>query len=608
MVTAAALSFAWALRFEFSFPRQRLLLAAIPVLVLLRVAALYRFDLQHGYWRYSSIADAFSIVKAVTISTAAFCVVIRYGMHIMAFPLSVYFLEPMMSILGLGATRMGVRAGTVYLERAGMSLERRRAVIIGAGFAGQMLVRELHASARHVPVAVVDDDSSKQGAMLHGVRIEGAISELAAVVARHHADEVLIAIPSATRAQMFRIVETCNAANVRYRTVPSLRDLAAGTVKIDELREINLEDLLGRQPVDLQLEPVRRVLDGKVILVTGAAGSIGSELSWQIVGFEPDVLICVDHDESALFQLEYRLKARKSRTQVIYCVEDIGDTDRMRTLLLRNEVDFVFHAAAYKHVPMMERNVSKALRNNVFALRRLVGAAEECGVTAFLLISSDKAVNPTNVMGCTKRIGELILSSRRERHMRCVSVRFGNVLGSQGSVIPLFQQQLRDGLPLTITHPDITRFFMTISEAVSLVLQGFTIGQHGDILVLDMGEPISIRRMAKALIHFSGYSENQVKMVYTGLRPGEKLYEELFYEFETRLETGCEKVFRTKGPSIHWEELDSRLRYMESQIPIASDEQLKMLMSEFVPEYSVDGALESFERIPVAIRANAASS
>ena len=268
-------------------------------------------------------------------------------------------------------------------------------------------------------------------------------------------------------------------------------------------------------------------------------------------------------------------------------MEDVGDTDRIRKMMVEHGVDFIFHAAAYKHVPLMERNPRKAVKNNIVALRRLVDAAEDSGVDTFLLISSDKAVHPTNVMGCTKRVGELILSAKPNRRMRCVSVRFGNVLGSQGSVIPLFQQQLREQKPITITHPDITRFFMTISESVSLVLQAFSIGERGDILVLDMGEPISILRMAKTLIHLCGYADQNVPIVFTGLRPGEKLFEELFYESETQVPTGREKVLRTQGRILNWGDLEVRLRNLESLLHDGSDEQLKRGLAAIVPEYKI---------------------
>ena len=587
-ITAFALILAWTLRFDFSLPHSRILFSAMPILMLLRIAAIYRFHLDHGYWRFSGITDALNILKAVSVSSLVFLIVIRYVFGLTAFPLSIYPLELILSAFGLGGSRVMVRSIQIALERRVCTRERLRAVIIGAGFAGQMLVRELHQSnGTHTPIAMLDDDPAKRGAMLHGVRVEADLSQLATVVRKYKADVVLIAIPSATREQMFRIVEVCQKAKIRYLSIPALGDIASGKLRIGDFREIHLQDLLGRDPVELELESVRRLIAQSVVMVTGAAGSIGSELCSQILLFEPKTLICVDHDESGLFNLEQETLSRESTTDVLYCVEDVGDSDRIQALLLQYEVRFIFHAAAYKHVPLMEQNPRKALKNNVFALRRLVDIAEDCGVDSFVLISSDKAVNPTSVMGCTKRIGELILAARSSRRMQCVSVRFGNVLGSQGSVVPLFQQQLRRNKPLTITHPDITRFFMTTCEAVSLVLQAFSVGKNGDILVLDMGEPISILRMAKTLISLSGHSESEVPIMFTGLRPGEKLYEELFYHSEKRLRTELQKILRTQGKMLKWVDLDAKLRRLEFMLDDANDDRLKQAMAEIVPEYEV---------------------
>lgn len=607
-ITAGALAAAWALRFDFSFPHARILLESLPILLVFRVIAIYHFHLGHGYWRFAGITDAVNILKAVLASSAAFFLAIQL-LNLPWFPRSVYPLEIIISCLGLGGCRFGVRAILMSTERQNRAANSTRAVIVGAGFAGQMLVRELlRPGSTHFPVVFADDDSGKWGAQIHGVPVEGDVSKLRQVVEKYKAEEVLIAVPSATREQMFRIVECCHNAGVRFRSIPSLAEITSGRIQVGELREIALEDLLGRDPVHLDLEPVRRLLEQQVVMVTGAAGSIGSELCSQILNFGPKMMICVDHDETGLFNLEQDMTRRPGKTVVRYCVEDIADRDRMRALMTDYRVDFVFHAAAYKHVPLMERNARKALLNNVFALRQLVELAEEAGVHSFVMISSDKAVNPTNVMGCTKRIGELLLAARQNRRMRCVSVRFGNVLGSQGSVVPIFQQQIREGRPITITHPEMTRFFMTISESVSLVLQAFVVGEHGDILVLDMGAPVSIVRMAKTLINLCGHSDREVPIVYSGLRPGEKLYEELFYASEKPVRTSCQKVMRTQGQIVHWSELETRLRKLESLLNTGSDEQLKRGMSAIVPEYGVaEPGTPAVRRIdrPAAARAAA---
>jgi len=371
---------------------------------------------------------------------------------------------------------------------------------------------------------------------------------------------------------------------VSYRTVPSLSDLMAGKLEITELQELNLDDLLGREPVRLDSSGVRARIEGRVVMVTGAAGSIGSELCRQIVRHAPSMIICVDQSETPLYYLQQRLLT-DTKVPIVCAVTDVGDKARMRQLIRHNEVQTIFHAAAYKHVPMVEANAYEGLQNNVFALLDLFEVAEECGCEDFLLISSDKAVTPSSLMGCTKRLGELVVAARHERAMRCVSVRFGNVLGSQGSVIPLFRSQIREGSAITVTHPEITRYFMTIPEAVSLTLQAFTIGEHGDILVLDMGEPIRIVDLARTLIRMSGKSEAQVPIVFTGLRPGEKLHESLFYETETRLKTPLQQVMRVRGPQINWFHLQRGLRDLESAVRSNDEYQIRCLVKELIPEY-----------------------
>jgi FlaA1/EpsC-like NDP-sugar epimerase len=399
---------------------------------------------------------------------------------------------------------------------------------------------------------------------------------------------------------MQRITECCDRTGLFFRTIPGLGDLIHGKAAVDQLRDVNLEDLLGRPAVNLNLDSVRRGIAGRVVMVTGAAGSIGSELSRQLLSYGPTKLVCVDQAETPLFYLQHAnadLKGDK-----VYRVADITDSARMREIIREHGVRVIFHAAAYKHVPMMEENLQEALKNNVFGLLSLVEAADQSGCDDFLLISSDKAVSPTSFMGCTKRIGELILAARPSSRMRCVSVRFGNVLGSQGSVIPLFQEQIRSRRQITVTHPDVTRYFMTIPEAVSLVLQAFSIGEKGDTLVLDMGKPIRILDMAKTLIRLSGIPQDQVKIVFTGLRPGEKLFENLFYSFERRLSTSVQKVLRTRGPYIEWSELRGQLAALGSESATGIADRIRARVKEIVPEYQWATSSDS-RRGPAAIPA-----
>src|SRR5207253_2193444 len=472
LLILASLMTAWLLRFEFSLPHFSLLLQAAPLLLGFRLLAMRRYNLFHGYWRYTSVRDAADIAKAVAVGSAAFFVVLRFVLGVTVFPLSIYLLEALLTVAALGGVRVLSRMILKPVERRSRD-DRSRVLIVGAGSAAELLIREL-AHTDYEVVGCVDDDRAKQGVRLHGVQVVGTIDELAAVAAAYAVAEILIAMPSVTGLRMRRVIERCQASGRKFKTIPGLSDLAKGRVTVNQLRDVDVEDLLGRDPVRLDLEAVRRHLAGQVVMVTGAAGSIGSELCRQILDYAPAKLICLDQAETALFYLQLKLDRLKYRDRIEYCVSDITDGTSMRTLLRTRGVQIIFNAAAYKHVPLMESNSAEAMRNNVFGLLTLLQAAEDAGCERFLLISSDKAVNPTSVMGCTKRLGELILASRPSR-MRCVSVRFGNVLGSQGSVVPVFQQQIRKDGQVTVTHREITRFFMTIPEAVSLVLQAFTI-------------------------------------------------------------------------------------------------------------------------------------
>ena len=573
---------AWLLRFDFTFPQPKLFLRALPLLLLLRMAAMARFHLFHGYWRYSGISDALDVVKAVMLGSLAFLLVERWILRQSSLPISFYFLEAMLTALALGGIRILSRVWIQRSERRATWQTAKSVVVVGAGCGAAMLLRELPRSG-YTAVALVDDDRAKASVALNGIRVAGSIAGLQAVVDRYHPDEIMIAIPSATSEQMRRITEVCHRTGVRFRTVPGLADLIHGTVTVDQMREVNLQDLLGRDPVQLNLDTVKCQIAGRVIMVTGAAGSIGSELCRQLLSYGPAKLVCVDQAETPLFYLQHATS--DSKVEKAYCVADITDPVRMREILEQHHVQAIFHAAAYKHVPLMEHNLQEAVKNNVFGLLSLMEVACQCDCEDFLLISSDKAVTPSSFMGCTKRIGELIVAARPSGRMRCVSVRFGNVLGSQGSVIPLFQEQIRSKRQITVTHPDITRYFMTIPEAVSLVLQAFAIGNSGDILVLDMGEPVRILDMAKTLVQLSGIPPGEVEIVFTGLRPGEKLFEELFYDFERRLNTAAQKVFRTQGQLVSWPRLLAHLEVLRAESVAGVPHRIRAEVKEIVPQY-----------------------
>lgn len=595
LVSLAAVS-AWALRFEFHLPNLQLLLTLLPILITYRLAAFARFGLLHGYWRYTGLHDGIDMLKALLLSSAAFLLCVRYLLRIRAFPLSVYCLELLLAAFVLLGVRLLYRA---FMQSKpvvpGPDRRRsRRVVIVGAGFAAQLLIRELkQAGPAWIVVGCVDDEKAKVGSKVHGVPVLGTIEQLPELCSKNRAFEVLIAMPSATAVQMQRVVQICYAARLRYRTVPSLRELVAGQSSLGQLREVKLDDLLGRDPVHLDLEPVRRMIRGTPVLVTGAAGSIGSELTYQLLRYCPSVLVCLDQDESGLFELQQRLSPLNSDAKVEFCIADINDTNRVEAILSRFAITTVFHAAAYKHVPLTESNVSEALRNNVFGLMSMLDAADACHCSSFVLISSDKAVNPSSFMGSTKRLGELILAARPTSNMRCVTVRFGNVLGSQGSVVPLFQQQIRTTRRITVTHPEITRYFMTIPEAVALVLQAFAAGEHRDLLVLDMGKPVQIVDLANTLVKLSGIPENEVEIAFTGLRPGEKLYEELFYQYEEPSATSVGKIMRAKSSTISWETLTWHLGALHTMISNETEAAIRARMKQIIPEYGYTATLEA---------------
>src|SRR6185437_11856157 len=519
-----ALVGAWLLRFDFSLPYRSILFTAAPILIFLRLLALGAFGLSHGWWRYAGVNDAFDVLKGTALGSAAFFIIIRWTLGLSSFPRSIYFIEPLLTIILLAGVRLVSRA---FFDSVHHDARDRRVAIIGAGVAAQMILRELRQPRSNcIAVACFDDDASKKGLKIQGVPVMGAMDDLPAVLAKHPVGEILIAIPSANAAQMQRIVSVCEKTGVRFRTVPSLRELLSGNDGISQLREVNLEDLLGREPVHLDVSSVGPQICNKTVLVTGAAGSIGSELCRQLLACHPKKLLCADRNETGMFYLHRELEKLCPPTAARFCLTDVSIPDEIARFCRAERPQVIYHAAANKHAPLTQTNVREAVRNNVLGLLAILEAAERNGCQSFVFISSDKAVEPSGAMGATKRVGELILSMRPSR-MRCLAVRFGNVLGSNGSIVPILQEQIRASGELTITHPDARRFFMTIHEAVSLVLQASSIGEHGEILVLDMGRALRIVDLAKTLVRLSGKSEQEIRIRFSGLRPGEKLCEEL---------------------------------------------------------------------------------
>jgi FlaA1/EpsC-like NDP-sugar epimerase len=597
-LVSVSLILAWLLRFDFTLPYRTLLFSSLAILVLIRLASLAPFGLLHGWWRYTGVMDILDVAKAVVAGSAAFFVVMRLILRATVFPRSIYVLEALLTVGLLCGVRLLSRA---IAESVRQDLKSsKKFAVVGAGFAAQIILREIrHRGVGYVAVACFDDDPSKRGIKVQGVPVMGSINELPSILKIHPVDEILIAIPSATSEEMRRFVSVCEQTEIRYRTVPSLSEFVAGQPALDQLRDVNLEDLLGREPVEMDLETVQNEICGRVVMVTGAAGTIGSELCRQILECQPRKLLCVDQNETGVFYLHIELSKRATNAQLAFVVADVSSRERLFPLLAAYQPDVIFHAAARKHVALMELNVEEVVRNNVFGLLHLLDAAEENGCRAFVLISSDKAVHPASAMGATKRACELIVACRPSKGMRCVSVRFGNVLGSSGSVIPVLQEQLRKNGELTITHPEMQRYFMTTREAVSLVLQAFAVGNQGEILLLDMNRPVRILDLALRLVKLSGKSAEDVRIRFTGVRLGEKLCEELTYSTEIMLPTRCPKVYRARGPLVNWGFLERQLEALRVSLATGDAAAVRARLKAIVPDYQYksDSSSRAIEQV-----------
>jgi FlaA1/EpsC-like NDP-sugar epimerase len=521
----------------------------LPTLVVVRGVTFIPFRLYEGLWRYTGIRDARNIVAAVATSSALLFAVVWLTCGTYVYPRSVYIIDAVL-LVGFLA---GIRTARRLARELGRVEHGRRVLVYGAGDAGEMIVRDMQRrSAYHgAPIGFVDDDTAKVGQRIHGLPVLGTRESLAGIVERVRPDDVLLAMPTADAATIRAIVKALEPFKLAIKTLPSLRDIVDGRVSVTQIRELVIEDLLPRAPVGLDPEPVRSLVGGQAVLVTGAGGSIGSELCRQILSFGPRSLVLFDRYENGLFVIENDLRDRGGACDIHAVIGDMTDRRRVDEVMAAHRPDIVFHAAAHKHVPLMESNPCEAVKNNVGGTMVLTRAAVRHGVARFVMISTDKAVNPTSVMGATKRVGELIVQAMADGGLangtRFGVVRFGNVLGSNGSVVPRFVEQIKAGGPVTVTHPDIRRFFMLIPEAVHLVLHAAAQAEGGEIYVLDMGEQIKVVDVARNLIRLSGFvPEDDIPIVFTGLRPGEKLSEELVEVAEESEPSGIDKIVRIR--------------------------------------------------------------
>lgn len=588
----SALYAAYTIRFDLSVPREELstLLSVLPFVIAAHLFFNFLFGVYQRLWRYTTFADLMGIILASLSTISSIFLydifinqnnfhLIPYGVIAIYFFLSVTFLfSGRMLRKSLSKTGLKMRAG------AG-----KRVLIVGAGEVGQKVAGELRSSRRpQNPSVFLDDDEKKVGKKILGIPVEGRTKDLVKVVQENGIEEVVMAMPSAPREKIRSMVNQCTQLGLPVKIVPAYQEvIESSTSTLQRIREVEIADLLGREPAKLDIQSMASYLSSASILVTGAGGSIGSELCRQLMGFHPRRLILLGHGENSIYQIEMELRNKKLPVELLPLIADIQNKFKIEQIFDEYRPEIVFHAAAHKHVPLMEANPDEAVLNNVFGTRNMVQAADKFGVKSFVLVSTDKAVNPTNVMGATKRVAEIIVQEMARRsNTKFSAVRFGNVLGSRGSVIPLFKKQIEMGGPITITHPEATRYFMTIPEASQLILQSGAMAQGGEIFILDMGEPVKIVDMAKELIRLSGLDESDIEIQFVGLRPGEKLKEELLTAEEGTTSTKMEKIFIAKPNQFDPSVFVGRLDELNKMAELGRKDEIFSLIKEIVPTYT----------------------
>ncbi|MGM0577366.1 MAG: polysaccharide biosynthesis protein [Myxococcota bacterium] len=575
-----------------------------PYVVGLKFMSLYWARVPRFAWRYVGLPEAGRIGMAMLVSSMVLLVArVVSGALVADMPWVQYALVPFgiiaidlaLSFLAITGVRVAWRLRIEHrnrLRRVRRAGPEKRTLLVGAGRAGVTVARELsmHPDLGLRPVGFVDDDPSKQGRELHGVRVLGTTDDMARQVRDLGVEQVVITIASASGAEIRRIVRQAEEAGLPAKIIPGIHEILDGKVRLDRIRPVSIEDLLGREAVDLDLDLVRAFVADRHVVVTGAGGSIGSELCRQVARLSPARLVMVERAEPALFEITQELRAGHPDVEIVPALGDVGDGERMEHVFRRHGPHVVFHAAAHKHVPLVEDNPGEAIKNNVFGTRTVAEVADRSGVETFVLVSTDKAVNPTSVMGASKRVAEVVLQSlSRRSRTRFVAVRFGNVLGSAGSVIPIFKRQIRRGGPVTVTHPDMKRYFMTIPEASQLVVQAGAMGQGGEIFVLDMGEPVKIVDLARDLIRLSGFEPDaDIPVVFTGVRPGEKLFEELGFDAERMDKTRHRKIYIGKLASVDWADVERGLEALRGCVGAASRDEALQALRILVPEFQDD--------------------
>jgi FlaA1/EpsC-like NDP-sugar epimerase len=594
------------IRFEFNPPDWAMarFRQFLPLVVILKLFCFYWMGLYKGMWRYTGMADLINIIKAATVASLGLIVFVLYKTRFDMVSRSVFVIDWGLTVMLIIGLRVVIRlCFENFTREMGLSdiwgiiswvfrkkdRKGRAMLIIGAGDCGEKICRQFreNPSVQSHVVGFLDDDKSKTGRRIHGVPVLGAIDDIETIAPGMGIEDVIIAIPSAGSGRMRQIVDLCRKADVNFKIIPDMGELIDGRIDISAIRNVEYRDLLGRDPVRLDREKIGKYLAERTVLVTGAGGSIGTGLCRQICRFSPERIILLERAESPLYEIDLELRKNFTQVEVVPMLADIQDKVELAAVFSRFQPEIVFHAAAYKHVPMLEGHPWKAVENNVFGTLNLVEAVRNSGCERFVFVSTDKAVNPANVMGTSKRICELLVQNvRTDSATRFITVRFGNVIGSVGSVIPLFKKQIQEGGPVTVTHPDMIRYFMLIPEACQLILQAGAMGKGGEIFILEMGEPVKIDQMARDLIRFSGFEPDvDIKIVYTGLRPGEKLYEELMTDLEGVVPTNHKKIRVLNSHTGDVSLLASKLETLKTAAENRDSDQVRKLLHQIVPEY-----------------------
>ncbi|MEO0131186.1 MAG: nucleoside-diphosphate sugar epimerase/dehydratase, partial [candidate division WOR-3 bacterium] len=591
----SALTLAFLIRFDFSFPPEYYLifLKALPLLIVSRITAYFYYKIHSSSWRFVSIKDLMDTIKAVLLGSILFLVLMVFIYRLQDFPRSIFISESILSLMFIGGSRFIVR---YYCEAKNKVNPKsiKYALIAGAGKAAFLLLNEIRTNPGLGirVVGFVDDNPYKKGTNIQGIPVLGNSNDIPELAKKYNIDEVIIAIPSAPYKDVVRIKNIALSANLNTKLLPSIGKLVKEEKITGQLKEVSCDDLLGRRTLKFCRETDRRLLEdelkGKRVLVTGAGGSIGSELCRQIIQFNPALLVLYERYENTLYELELELRKEFPEQRLLPVIGDINDTEKFRKVLRENRIELIYHAAAYKHVPMMEREPIEAVRNNIIGTMNIAKLAIENNVNKFVFISTDKAVNPSNIMGTTKRVAELIVQGLNNNGTKFIAVRFGNVIGSNGSVIPLFKKQIAEGGPVTVTHPEVSRYFMAISEAVQLVMTAGAMGNGGEIFLLDMGKPIKIVELAEELIRKHGLEPGKdIDIVFTGLRPGEKLHEELYWQGEGIIPTENKKITMLRQDGICYDNLFNKIELLKECTTKGDVKDIIRLLKEIVPESTI---------------------